>query len=317
MNIVILDGYTTNPGDLNWDAMKSLGGFTHHDRTPPERIVSRAAGAEIIIVNKTLITREVIAALPRLRYIGLLSTGVNVVDLAAARERGIIVTNVPAYSTPSVVQLTFALLLELTQHVGYHSQTVRKGQWTASADFCYWDYPLVELAGLTMGIVGFGRIGQAVSKVALAFGMHVLAHGPRLTATNHAGVDVTSMDDLLRRSDVVSLHCPLTEQTRGLINTEALAKMKPSAYLLNTSRGPLVDQHALAEALTSGRLAGAGLDVLSAEPPPADNPLLQAPNCIITPHIAWGTRAARSRLIDVATANVQAFLDGRPANVVS
>ncbi len=317
MNIVILDSYTTNPGDLNWDALKLLGNFMHYDRTPADQTVARAADAEIVIVNKTLIPREVIAALPKLRYIGLLSTGVNVVDLAAARERGIIVTNVPAYSTPSVVQLTFALLLELTQRVGHHSQSVRAGQWTSSPDFCYWDYPLVELAGLTMGIVGFGRIGQAMSKVALALGMQVLAHGPRLAATNHTGVEVATMDELLRRSDVVSLHCPLNDHTKNLINAAALAKMKSTAYLLNTSRGPLVDQDALAAALNSGKLAGAGLDVLSTEPPTADNPLLQAENCIITPHIAWGTRAARARLIHVATANVQAFLAGQPTNVVS
>lgn len=316
MKIVVLDGYTLNPGDLSWDELKSLGECEIYDRTPPGEVVKRAADAEIVLTNKAIVSREHIQALPRLKYIGVLATGYNIVDVAAARECNIPVANVPTYGTRSVAQHTFTLLLELTQHVGHHAQTVRDGRWTKSPDFCYWDYPLVELEGLTMGIVGFGRIGRAVADLALGFGMKVFVTSatPKQALP---GVRFVDLETLLRQSDVVSLHCPLTAQTKGLVNKERLLLMKPTAFLLNTSRGPLIDEAALADALNSGRIAGAGLDVLSVEPPPAGNPLLQAKNCLITPHIAWATRSARSRLMQAAVANIRAFLDGNPQNVVN
>jgi glycerate dehydrogenase len=316
MNICILDGFTLNPGDLSWDKFKSLGACRIYDRTPPAQVLERAAGAAIVLTNKTVLTRDHIRQLPELRYIGVLATGTNVVDLVAARERNTPVANVPAYGTKSVAQATFALLLELAHHAGHHAQTVRDGKWTNNAEWCYWDFPLVELDGLTMGIVGFGRIGSAVAELAHAFGMEVLAH----TASARSGppfVRFTDLESLFRESDVVSLHCPLTPQTKGLVNATRLALMKPSAFLLNSSRGALVDEPALADALNTGKIAGAGLDVLSVEPPPATNPLLHASNCIITPHNAWGTRAARARLLGIAAENVRAFLAGTPRNVVN
>lgn len=316
MNICVLDGYTLNPGDLNWDELRQLGACDIHDRTPATEIVARAANAEIILTNKTPLTRETLAALPKLKYIGVLATGTNVVDLGAARERNIPVTNIPAYGTRSVAQATVALLLELTNHVGPHSQRVRAGAWTSAPDWCFWDSPLVELAGLTLGLVGFGRIGAAVADIAHALGMNIIAYSPS-QKTAPPFVKFVELETLFRTSDVVSLHCPLTLQTQQLVNAERLAWMKPSALLLNTSRGLLVDEAALADALNSGRLAGAGLDVLSVEPPPADNPLLRARNCLITPHNAWGTRAARSRLMRVAVENARAFLNGKPQNVVN
>ncbi|MCU0783629.1 MAG: D-2-hydroxyacid dehydrogenase [Verrucomicrobia bacterium] len=316
MNIVVLDGFTLNPGDLSWDALKALGACEIYDRTPPAEILCRATKAEVILTNKAVLTRADLERLPKLKYIGVLATGTNVVDLAAARERGIPVTNVPAYSTTSVVQSTFALLLELTHHVGHHADGVRAGCWTASPDFSYCDFPLVELAGLTMGIVGFGRIGRAVADVARAFGMSVLAHNPS-HKNSPPFVRFVELETLFRESDVVSLHCPLTPQTKSLINAQRLAAMKPTAFLLNTSRGPLVDERALADALNEGEIAGAGLDVLSVEPPTADHPLLRAKNCIITPHNAWATRAARARLMRIAVENVRAFLAGQPQNVVN
>ena len=316
MKIVVLDGFTLNPGDLSWDELKSLGDCDIYDRTPPEEVVKRAADAEIVLTNKAPVTRESILALPRLKYIGVLATGYNIVDTAAARERDIPVTNVPTYGTRSVAQHTFALLLELTQHAGHHAQTVRDGRWTKGSDFCYWDFPLVELDGLTMGIVGYGRIGKAVAELAAAFGMKVLATSatPKHAPTN---IQFTDLATLFRQSDVISLHCPLTPQTKNLLNKERLGLMKPTAFLLNTSRGALIDEQALADALNSGRIAGAAVDVLSIEPPPADNPLLRAKNCLVTPHIAWATRAARSRLMQIAIANVRAFIAGEPENVVN
>jgi glycerate dehydrogenase len=315
VNLVVLDGYTLNPGDLSWDELKALGPAVIYDRTPDDELLSRSAQAEILLTNKTELSREHFGQLPGLKYIGILATGTNIVDLAAARERGIVVTNVPAYSTASVAQTTFALLLELTQQVGHHADTVRRGVWSHSPDWCYWERPLIELAGLTMGIIGLGRIGSAVARLAHAFEMRVLAHNPKpRTALDY--VSWVDLEPLFKRSDIVSLHCPLTVQNRHLVNRERLSWMKPSAFLLNTSRGQLVDEPALAEALNSGRLAGAGLDVLSVEPPPPDNPLLTARNCIITPHLAWGTRAARSRLLQTAIANIRAFLAGHPQNVV-
>ncbi|HET6441381.1 MAG TPA: D-2-hydroxyacid dehydrogenase [Phycisphaerae bacterium] len=315
MKIVVLDGYTMNPGDLSWEGLEGLGECTVYDRTPPEEVLARAAGAEIVLTNKVVFDGAVMARLPALKYIGVLATGYNIIDTAAARERGIVVTNVPAYSTRSVAQLVMALVLELAHHVGHHARTVREGRWTASKDFAYWDYPLVELDGLVMGIVGFGQTGRAVADLARAFGMHVLVH----TRTPTAGPSVEFVDlaTLLRRSDVVSLHCPLTPETEGLVNAGRLALMKPTALLINTSRGPVVNERDLAEALSAGRIAGAGLDVLSTEPPKADNPLLAAKNCFITPHIAWATRAARERLMKTVVANVRAFLAGRPQNVVN
>jgi glycerate dehydrogenase len=316
MRVVVLDGFTLNPGDLSWAELEALGPCAVFDRTPPGEVLARAAEAEIVLTNKTLLDRETIQHLSRLRYIGVLATGTNIVDLAAARARGIPVTNVPTYGTRSVAQLTFALLLELAQHVGHHAGTVREGRWTRNADWCYWDFPLIELEGLTLGIVGFGRIGRAVSVLGVAFGMKVLAVDPSAGATP-PGVSLVELDTLFRESDVVSLHCPLTPETAQLVNARRLSLMKPGAFLLNTSRGPLVDEAALAKALNSGGLAGAAVDVLSVEPPPADNPLLTARNCIITPHIAWATRAARSRLMHLAIGNVRGFLEGKPQNVVN
>jgi len=313
MRIVILDGLTTNPGDVSWEPLERLGTLTVFDRTPPGEVTARAADADAVLTNKAIVGREQIAALPGLRYIGVLATGTNIVDLAAARERGIPVCNVPEYSTPNVVQATWALILELANRVGHHDRTVHEGRWAASHDFCYWDGDLVELAGRTLGIVGHGRIGRGVAAVGRAFGMRVIHHR-RQGGGDPACVD---LDTLFRESDVVSLHCPLTPETKGLVDERRLALMKPTAFLVNTARGPLVDEGALAAALNAGRIAGAGLDVLAVEPPPASNPLLAARNCVITPHVAWATRDARRRLIDVTAANLAAFAAGQPQNVVN
>ncbi len=317
MNIVVLDGYTLNPGDLDWNGLKGLGACVIHDRTPPELIEERARDAEVLLTNKAVVDRKIINALPKLKYIGVLATGVNVVDAAAAKERGIPVTNVPGYSTQAVAQLTFALLLELTHHVGHHAHSVREGRWVRSPDFCYWDTPLIELHGLSFGVIGFGQIGRAAAKLADAFGMKVLIHNRSRPAELPAGFELVELDELIRRSDVISLHCPLTPENKHFINANRLAQMKPNAFLINTSRGPLLDEGAVAEALNSGRIAGAGIDVLASEPPSAENPLLTAKNCIITPHIAWATRSARSRLMDIAVDNVRAFLAGTPRHVVN
>jgi len=317
MNIVVLDGHTLNPGDLNWGELKALGACEIFDRTAPDQIVARAAQAEIILTNKVVLSREIIAALPKLRYIGVLATGYNVVDSAAARERDIPVTNIPNYGTRSVAQHTFALILELTHHVGHHAQTVREGRWIRSPDFCYTDFPLLELDGLAFGLVGFGRIGREVAKVARAFGLRVLVHSRTKPVELPEGIEFVALDEIFSRADILSLHCPLTPETKNIIDAPRLALMKPSAFLINTSRGPLVDEAALADALNAGRIAGAALDVLSTEPPPASNPLLTARNCIITPHIGWATRAARERLLKIVVANIRAFLSGAPENVVN
>jgi len=318
MNIVVLDGYTTNPGDLSWEGLAALGDCTVYDRSGDEEVLPRAEGAEIVLVNKVLMTGERIAHLERLRYIGLLSTGYNVVDLPSAREQGIVVSNVPSYSTMSVAQLVFAHLLRRCHHVAEHAQGVREGRWSASEDFCYWDYPLVELAGQTMGIVGYGRIGQATTALARAFGMSVLVYDVRPPDDLPEGVTFTDrLDDVFGQADVVSLHCPLTDDNQGMVDRRRLELMKRTAVLINLARGPLVDEDALADALEQGQIAGAALDVLSAEPPPEGSRLLTARNCQITPHIAWATQSARKRLIDVATDNVRAFLEGRPQNAVS
>ena len=316
MKIVVLDAYTTNPGDLDWGELEKLGECDIHDRTPAEEVVQRASGAQLVLTNKTVLSAGVIRELPELRYIGVLATGYNVVDIGAAEEQGIVVTNVPAYGTRSVAQMVFAHILNLAQHVGHHADTVREGQWTASPDFCYWDYPLVELEGKTVGIVGFGRIGLMVSEFALAFGMKVLACDPVEPEMVPGGVEFVEMDRLFRDSDVVSLNCPLTDSNRQMVNRDRIELMKSTAFLVNTSRGPLIDERALADALNAGRIAGAGLDVLEAEPPQATCPLLSAKNCFITPHIAWATKAARRRLLGEVVDNIRAFLDGKPRNVV-
>ena len=316
MNICVLDGFTLNPGDLSWDELRQLGLCEIYDRTPSVEIISRAANAQIVLTNKAPLTRETIAALPKLKYIGVLATGTNVVDLAAARARSIPVTNIPAYGSRSVAQATMALLLELTNRVGHHTQRVRDGAWSRATDWCFWDSPLVELDGLTLGIVGYGRIGAAVAEIAHALGMNIIAYSPSQKVAPPF-VKFVELETIFRASDVVSLHCPLTPLTQKLVNAERLAWMKTTALLLNTSRGPLVDEAALAAALDSGRIAGAGLDVLSVEPPPASNPLLQAKNCLITPHNAWGTRAARARLMNIAVENVRSFLNGKQQNVVN
>jgi len=313
--IVVLDGHTLNPGDLDWDEVAALGDLTVHARTAAADIVARADGAGILLTNKTPVTAATIAALPALRFIGVLATGYNVVDTLAATARGIRVCNVPGYGTASVAQHVFALLLELTQRTGHHAQTVREGRWSACPDFCHWDFPLVELAGLTLGIVGFGSIGAAVARIGAAFGMKVIASARRTRALD--GVEFVSTDEIFRRADVVSLHCPLTEETRGIVNAARIATMKPGAFLINTGRGPLVVEQDLADALDAGRIAGAALDVLSTEPPPAGNPLFTAKNCIITPHIAWATHASRARLMSVVAENIRAFLSGDPLNVVN
>ena len=315
-SIVVLDGYTLNPGDLDWSALSALGNLKVHDRTPAELVAERARGAAVVLTNKTPLPGSVIAALPDLKYIGVLATGYNVVDTAAARERGIPVTNVPGYGTAAVAQHVFALLLELTQHTGLHSESARSGEWAGSADWCYWKTPLVELAGLTMGIVGYGAIGQAVGRIARAFGMHVLA-AVRRARPAEDGVEFAGMDEVFRRADVVTLHCPLTPETQGLVNSARLATIKPGAFLINTGRGPLVVEAELAAALRDNVIAGAAVDVLSTEPPAADNPLLSAPRCLVTPHLAWAARASRQRLMDTVVENVRAFLSGQPVNVVT
>jgi glycerate dehydrogenase len=310
MDIVVLDGYTSNPGDLSWGRFEALGRLTVYDHTPAALTVERARGAELLVSNKIVLDRGVIGRLPRLRYIGLLSTGYNVVDLKAARERGVPVTNIPAYSTDSVAQLVFSLLLEFCAHVRLHSDSVRAGEWERCRDFCYWKAPVMELAGKTMGIVGFGRIGRRVARLATAFGMRVLAYDALRT-------DTQPLETVLREADVLSLHCPLTPETEGLINKETIAAMKPGAILINTSRGPVLNERDVADALADGRLGGLGADVLSVEPPQSDNPLLRAPNCLLTPHIAWASREARARLLEAAAENIEAFLAGAPVNVVN
>ena len=289
MKIVILDGYTLNPGDLSWNELSSLGDCTIYDRTPVEDVVSRCASADIIITNKTPLSKESIKKLPDLKYIGVIATGYNIVDVDAARKRGIPVSNIPTYGTKSVAQMAMALILELSQQVGYHAQTVREGRWSASKDWCYWDRPLIELEGLTIGLIGFGRIGQTTGSLASAFGMRVLAHDPAPPAEIPESTTMVDLEEIFRESDIVSLHCPLTSENNQFINTEKINLMKPNAFLINTSRGQLVNSEDLAQALNQGRIAGAGIDVLSVEPPPANNPLISAKNCIMTPHISWAS----------------------------
>jgi glycerate dehydrogenase len=316
MKIVILDSYSANPGDLSWQALENLGQLTAYDRTKPSETVARAASADIVLTNKVVISKEIMAQLPQLKYIGVLATGYNVVDVEAAHARGIVVTNVPAYSTESVAQMVFAHLLTVTNRTEHYAIQNRSGRWTANPDFCYWDFPHQELAGKTFGIVGLGHIGQRVAQIAQAFGMKVKALTSKAPEMLLAGIEKATLEELLATSDVLSLHCPLTDGTRHLINAAALRQMKPSAILINTGRGPLIDDQAVADALAEGRLAAFCADVLTEEPPKADNPLLGQTNAFITPHIAWASTEARIRLLRVATDNVQAFLSGNPVNVV-
>ena len=318
MKLVVLDGYTLNPGDLSWDGIKQFGELQVHDRTPESQIVERCQGAKIIFTNKTPLREAILAQLPDLKYIGVLATGYNVVDVEYAKKRGILVANVPGYGTASVVQMTFALLLELCQHVQSHSDSVFEGEWSRSLDFCYWKHPLVELEGKTLGIIGFGSIGQKVADVAGAFGMNVIGQSRRQSDQTHRkNFRWAGLHELLSESDVVSIHCPLFPETEGLINKETLKLMKSSAFFLNTSRGPLMVDQDLADALNAGVIAGAGIDVLSVEPPSANNPLFRAKNCLITPHIAWATKEARSRLMGIAENNLSSFLNGNPVNIVN
>lgn len=317
MKIVVLDGYALNPGDLSWDEMKLLGELEIYDRTSPEQVLERSIGAEALITNKTVLTSDHMDALPNLKYIGVLATGYNVVDINAAKEHNIVVTNIPAYSTQSVAQMVFAHLLNITQRVGYYSKENTNGRWAKNQDFCYWDTNLIELAGKKIGIVGFGNIGQATARIALAMGMKVLAYTSKNQADLPTGILKVDLDELFSASDVISLHCPLTPETKELVNTKRLNMMKKNAILINTGRGPLINEKDLADALNKESIAGAGLDVLSTEPPLADNPLLTAKNCFITPHIAWATYEARTRLMQIAIDNLKSYMEGNIINNVA
>ena len=314
--VVILDAYATNPGDLSWAPIEALADCTIHDRTAPSDVLARTGNADAVMLNKAVLDAHTIAQAPHLKYVGILATGWNTVDLAAAKKSGLVVSNVPGYSTDSVAQHAFALLLELTNQVAFHSADARSGGWSQNADYCYRLTPQIELAGLTLGLVGFGQIGQAVARIGQALGMRVIAHRRDHAQPPPAGVEYVSLDRLFSESDVVSLHCPLSAATAGLVDARRLAQMKASAFLINTSRGPLVVERDLAAALRENRIAGAAVDVLSTEPPAPDNPLLSAPRCFVTPHIAWATDAARKRLIDIAAENLRAFLNGKPVHQV-
>ena len=316
--IVVLDGYALNPGDLSWEPLRTIGDLQVFDRTPDDQIVERAQDAEIVLTNKTRLSADVLRQLKKTRYIGVLATGYDIVDIKTAADLKIVVTNIPTYGTASVAEFTFALILELCHHASLHSEASRAGEWSRSADFTFWKTPLVELAGKTIGIVGLGKIGRRVAEIALAFEMRVLAANQvRSAVPDWPNFRWCEVDELMRQADIVSLHCPLLAQTRGMINAKSLALMKPGAFLINVSRGGLVVEQDLADALNNGRLAGAAVDVLSSEPPSPDNPLLHAKNCIVTPHIAWATMEARTRLLNTAVANVRAFVEGHPVNVVN
>ena len=316
-HIVALDGYAANPGDLSWDEMKTLGECTVYDRTAPSELLERAKEADILLTNKVVITGEHMAALPQLKYIGVMATGYNIVDTTAAKERGIIVTNIPAYSTDSVAQMVFAHLLNIAQQVQHHSEEVHKGRWTNSPDFCFWDTPLIELAGKKIGLVGLGNTGMRTARIAISFGMEVHAFTSKSHFQLPPEIKKMELDELFAECDILSLHCPLTEQTREMVNARRLSLMKPNAILINTGRGPLINEQDLADALNSGRIYAAGVDVLSQEPPRVDNPLLTARNCYITPHIAWASTAARQRLMQIALDNLKAYQVGNPINVVN
>lgn len=314
--IVILDGYTENPGDLSWAPFEALGEVTVYDRTPVDKIISRIGSAEIVITNKTPLRRETLDACPSIRYIGVLATGYDVVDVQAARERGIPVTNVPSYGTAAVGQYAIAMLLEICHHVAHHAQAVRDGRWQSCPDWCFWDYPLIELDGKTMGVIGFGRIGRQTARIAKAMGMHILAYDNSPCDEGRAIGNYVSLDTLYAQSDVIALHCPLFPETRGMICKQSIAKMKDGVILLNNSRGPLINEQDLADALESGKVYAAGLDVVSTEPIAGDNPLLHAKNCFITPHISWASRESRARIMDMAANNLSQWLEGTPIHVV-
>ncbi|MFR1110310.1 MAG: D-2-hydroxyacid dehydrogenase [Anaerotruncus colihominis] len=315
MKIVVLDGYTENPGDLSWNGLESLGELTVYDRTQPDEIAARIRGAGAVYVNKVALDRETIFSAPDLKFIGVLATGYNVVDIAAARERGIAVCNIPTYGTAAVGQFAIAMLLEICHHVAHHSDAVHAGRWEQNADWCFWDYPLIELAGKTMGIIGFGRIGQTTGRIARALGMNVIAYDEYESGAGRALAEYTALDALFARSDVIALHCPLLPSTQGIINRENIAKMKDGVIILNNARGPLIVEQDLADALNSGKVYAAG-DVVSTEPI-GDNPLLKAKNCLITPHISWAPKESRQRLMEIAADNLRRFLEGSPVNVVN
>jgi len=320
MKIVILDGYTANPGDLSWAGLEALGELTIYDRTPPydeAAILKNIGDADIVYTNKTPISRSVLEKAPNIKFISILATGYNLVDVDAAKEKGIPVCNTPAYATAAVGQLVIALLLEICHHVGAHSDAVKAGRWASSPDFCFWDYPLIELSGKTLGIIGFGKIGQNVGRLAKALGMNVLAYNHRPKDTGKDIAEYVSLDELYAKSDVVSLHCPLFDSNKGMINKDSISKMKDGVIFINVSRGGLVNEQDLADALNSGKIYSAGVDVVSVEPIKPDNPLLTAKNCFITPHIAWAPKDARTRLLNTATDNLKAFIDGKPINVVN
>lgn len=310
MEIVVFDGYAVNPGDLNWEGLKEFGNYTIYDRTKPEEVIERAKNADAILTNKVFITNKIMEALPRLKYIGILSTGYNTVDIEAARKRNIVVTNVPAYSTNSVAQMVFAHILNITQQVDHYNNEVRNGKWTRSDDFCFVDTPLIELTGLKIGIIGYGNIGQAVTRIAWGFGMKVCTYSHKSWLQLPRDVEQLSLDELYAQSDIITLHCPLDDKNRGMINAQSLKKMKRSAILINTGRGGLINEQDLADALNNDMITAAGLDVLSTEPPMADNPLLTAKNCYITPHIGWATKEARNRLIKTIMENLRQFVNG-------
>ena len=317
MKIVVLDGHALNPGDLSWDCLRQFGQVTVYDRTPADMVVSRIGDADIILLNKVTIGADILDACPTVKLICVLATGYNVVDCEAARLRGIPVCNVPAYGTDAVAQFTFALLLEICHQVGHHDRAVHAGRWAENPDFCFWDTPQMELAGKTIGIIGFGRIGRAVGKIARAFGMQVLAYNRSRCAEGEAIGEYVTLEELLQRSDIVSLHCPLTTENRHMINGDTIAKMKDGAILLNTARGPLVEEQALCDALSCRKLRFAAADVATVEPLPADSPLLDAPNCILTPHMAWAPVESRQRILDCTVSSIRAFLDGCPINAVN
>ena len=315
--IVILDGYTENPGDLSWAPFEALGEVTVYDRTPTDQIIPRIGNAEIVIVNKTPLRSETLAACPSIRYIGVLATGYDVVDVQAARARGIPVTNVPAYGTAAVGQYAIAMLLEICHHIAHHAQAVREGRWQSCPDWCFWDYPLIELDCKTLGVIGFGRIGRQTARIAKAMGMRILAHDSFPCDEGRTIGEYVSLDELYAQSDVIALHCPLFPETRGLICKESIAKMKDGVILLNNSRGPLINEQDLADALESGKVYAAGLDVVSTEPITGDNPLLHAKNCFITPHISWASKESRARIMDMAADNLSQWLAGTPIHVVN
>ncbi|WP_277122815.1 D-2-hydroxyacid dehydrogenase [Bacteroides ndongoniae] len=317
MKIVALDGYAANPGDLSWDELKALGECVIYDRTAPEEVLERAADAEVVLTNKVVITAEMMAALPQLKYIGVMATGYNIVDIDAARERGIIVTNIPSYSTASVAQMVFAHILNIAQQVQHHSEAVHQGRWTASKDFCFWDTPLIELRGKKLGIVGLGNTGYTTARIAIGFGMEVYAYTSKSSFQLPPEIKKMELDQLFSECDVISLHCLLTDKTRELVNAARLKLMKPTAILINTGRGQLVNEQDLADALNNGQIYAAGLDVLSQEPPKADNPLLTARNCYITPHIAWASAAARERLMGILLDNLKGYIEGKVINNVA